>query len=75
MDKQKEQFVDLKKIKIIQNAFDDSMKLLEKSIAESITNKEKLEIIKLDMLAAKKKFNEAEECLDSLKIKLNSLKQ
>ena len=73
MDKQKEHFVDLKKIKSIQNAFEDSMKLLEKSIAESITNRQKLEAIKEDMLAANKMFNEAEECLDSLKIKLNNL--
>ena len=74
MDKQKEQFVDLKKIKNIQNAFEDSMKLLEKSIAESITNKQKLIIMKEDILIANKRFNEAKECLDSLKIKLNNLK-
>ena len=74
MDKQKERFVDLKKIKNIQNAFEDSMKLLEKSIAESITNKQKLIIMKEDILIANKRFNEAEECLDSLKIKLNNLK-
>ena len=46
------------------------MKLLEKNIAESITNKQKLKTMKEDMLLANKKFNEAEECLDSLKIKL-----
>ena len=74
MDKQKELFVDLKKIKSIQNAFEDSMKLLEKNIAESITNKQKLLIMKEDILVANKKFNEAEECLDSLKIKLDNLK-
>ena len=74
MDKQKEQFVDLKKIKNIQNAFEDSMKILEKSIAESITNKQKLLTMKEDMLAANKKFNEAEECLDNLKMKLKKLK-
>ena len=74
MDKQNEQFVDLKKIKSIQNAFDDSMKLLEKSIAESITNRQKLQAMKENMLAANKKFNEAEKCLDNLKIKLKNLK-
>ena len=74
MDKQKEQFVDLDKIKNIQNAFEDGMKLLEKSIAESITNKQKLQNMKKDMLVANKKFNEAEKCLDDLKIKLNNLK-
>ena len=70
MDKQKEQFLDLKKIKSIQNEFESSMKLLEKNIAESITNKQKLKTMKEDMLAANKKFNEAEECLSSLKLKL-----
>ena len=74
MDKQNEQAVDFKKIKSIQNAFDDSMKILEKSIAESITNKQKLQVLKKDMLAASKKINEAEECMDSLKIKLKKLK-
>ena len=74
MDKQKEQFVDLKKIESIKNAFDDSMKLLEKSIAESIINKQKLQTIKKDMLAANNKFIKAEECLDNLKIKLKNLK-
>ena len=75
MDKKREKPIDLEKIKSIKTAFDDSMKLLEKSIAESITNKQKLQIIKKDMLEANKKFNKAEECLDSLKIKLNYLKK
>ena len=34
MDKQIEQLVDLKKIESIKTAFDNSMKLLEKNIAE-----------------------------------------
>ena len=49
--------LDFKSIKNVQNAFEDSMKRLEKSIAESITNKQKLETIKNDMLNANKKFN------------------
>ena len=73
MDEPNEQPVDLTKIKSIQNAFDDSMKVIEKNIAESITNKEKLQIMKKDMLAANKKFDEAERCLDSLKMKLENL--
>ena len=48
MDKQNKQFVDLNKIKSIQNAFEDTMKLLEKNIAESITNKQKLQDMKED---------------------------
>ena len=74
MDKQNKQFVDLNKIKSIQNAFEDTMKLLEKNIAESITNKQKLQDMKEDMVAANKKFTEVEGCLDSLKIKLKNLK-
>ena len=74
MDKQNKQFVDLNKIKSIQNAFEDTMKLLEKNIAESITNKKKLQDMKEDMVAAKKKFTEVEGCLDILKIKLKNLK-
>jgi hypothetical protein len=50
------------------------MKRLEKSIAESITNKQKLETIQNDMLNANKKFNDAKECLDNLKLKLRSTK-
>ena len=75
MDKKREKPIDLEKIKSIKTAFDDSMKLLEKSIAESITNKQKLQIMKENMLEANKKFNKAEECLDGLKIKLNYLKK
>ena len=66
--------LDFESIKSVQNAFEDSMKRLEKSIAESITNKQKLETIKNDMLNANKKFNEAKECLDKLKLKLRSTK-
>ena len=75
MDKQREQLVDLKKIKSVKTAFEDSMKLLEKSIAESITNKQKLQTMKENMLEANKKFNKAEEYLDGLKIKLNYQKK
>ena len=72
MDKQNEQFVDLKKIKSIQNAFEDSMKLIEKNVAESIINKRKLQTMKEDMLEANKKFKEAEDCLESLKLKIKN---
>ena len=65
--------VDFDKIKNIQDAFEDSMKLLEKNIAESITNKKKLEVIKEDLLEANKKFTEAEKCLLDLKTELNNI--
>ena len=74
MNDRDELFLDFKSIKSVQNAFEDSMKRLEKSIAESITNKQKLETIKNDMLNANKKFNDAKECLDNLKLKLRSTK-
>ena len=74
MNDRDELLLDFESIKSVQNAFEDSMKRLEKSIAESITNKQKLEIIKNDMLNANKKFNEAKECLDKLKLKLRSTK-
>ena len=62
------------KIKRIQEEFEDSIKLLEKNIAESITNKKKLEIIKQDLLEANKNFTEAEKCLNDLKIELSNNK-
>jgi len=74
MNDQDELLLDFKNIKSVQNAFEDSMKRLEKSIAESVTNKQKLENIKNDMFNANKKFNEAKECLDKLKLKLRSTK-
>ena len=74
MNDSNEHLLDFKSIKSLQNAFEESMKRLEKNIAESITNKQKLETIKNDMLNANKKFNEAKECLDNLKLKLRSIK-
>ena len=74
MNDRDELLLDFQSIKSVQNAFEDSMKRLEKSIAESVTNKQKLETIKNDMFNANKKFNEAKECLDKLKLKLRSTK-
>ena len=74
MNDRDELFLDFKSIRSVQNAFEDSMKRLEKSIAESVTNKQKLETIKNDMLNANKKFNDAKECLDNLKLKLRGTK-
>ena len=74
MSDRDELLLDFEGIKSVQNAFEDSMKRLEKSIAESVTNKQKLETIKDDMLNANKKFNEAKECLENLKLKLRSSK-
>ena len=67
------QVINLDKLKIIQNKFDHSMKILEKNIAESITNKQKLEILKKDLFEASQKFMEAEKYLEDLKKKLSNI--
>ena len=63
---------ELKKIRDLQASFDKSMKVLESHIAESITNKEKLDSIKRDLKEANEKFLEAERCLEDLKIDLEN---
>ena len=60
-----------KKLKNIQDAFDYNMKLLENKIAETITNKQKIESMESDLKEASKKFKEAEKCLEELKIQLS----
>ena len=64
--------IELKKIRDLQASFDKNMKILESQIAESITNKEKLESIKRDLKNANEKFLEAEKCLDDLKVDLQN---
>ena len=59
------------KLKKIQDTFDNNMKLLENKIAESITNKQKIESMESDIKEANEKFKEAEKCLVELKIQLN----
>ena len=63
---------DLEKIRDLQVSFDKSMKILESHIAESITNKEKLNSIKRDLKEANEIFLEAEKCLDDLKVDLQN---
>ena len=64
--------VDQKKIRDLQASFDKSMKILESHIAESITNKDKLESIKRDLREANEKFLEAEKYLENLKLDLEN---
>ena len=64
--------IELKKIRDLQASFDKSMKILESHIAESITNKDKLETIKIDLKEANKKFLEAERHLEELKVDLKN---
>ena len=66
------QEINLDKLKILQDQFDYSMKLLEKNIAESVTNKQKIETLKKDLFEAGQKFIEAETYLEDLKIKLKN---
>ena len=64
--------LELKKIRDLQASFDKSMKILESHIAESITNKDKLESIQKDLKEANEKFLEAEKCLEDLKVDLEN---
>ena len=61
-----------KNIRDLQELFDKNMRILESHIAESITNKEKLNSIKRDLKEANNKFIEAEKCLDDLKVDLEN---
>ena len=63
---------ELSKIRDLQESFDKSMKILESHIAESITNKEKLNSIKRDLKEANEKFLEAERHLEELKVDLEN---
>ncbi len=64
--------IELKKIRDLQASFDKSMRILESHIAESITNKEKIDSIKKDLKEANVKFLEAEKCLEDLKVDLEN---
>ena len=62
-----DQKIDFKKLKEIQISFEESMKILERHVAESIANKSELVVIKNDLLEANKRFNQALNHLDDLK--------
>ena len=64
--------IELKKIRDLQASFDKSMKILESHIAQSITNKEKLDAIKRDLKEANEKFLEAERCLEDFKVDIQN---
>ena len=67
------QEINLDKLKIIQDRFDNSIKIIEKNIAESITNKRKIENLKKDLFEASQKFIQAKKYLEDLKIKLHDM--
>ncbi len=60
----------VKKLNFIKNQFDNSMKIFEKNIAESIINKKKLNDLRQDLFEANKNFVEAEKYLEDIKVKL-----
>ena len=62
-----DQKFDFKKLKEIQISFEESMKILERHVAESIANKNELAVIKNDLLEDNKRFNQALNHLDDLK--------
>ena len=66
--------INLKKIRKLQEIFDKSMRILERQIAESITNKERLNALKRDLKEENEKFIEAERCLEDFKIDLENSK-
>ena len=70
MEINKNNIVELSKIKDLQASFDKSMKILESYVAESITNKDKLLSIQRDLKEANEKFLEAERHLEELKVDL-----
>lgn len=72
MEINENRIIEQKKIRDLQTSFDKSMKILESHIAESITNKDKLESIKRDLREANEKFLEAEKYLENLKVDLEN---
>ena len=72
MENNENNILEPSKIKDLQASFDKSMKILESHIAESITNKDKLESIKIDLKEANKKFLDAERNLKELKVDLEN---
>lgn len=59
--------LNFEELKEIQNSFEDSIKVIERHVAESISNKNEITLIKKDLLDANKKFNQALDHLDELK--------
>ena len=59
--------LNFEELKEIQNSFEDSIKVIERHVAESISNKNEITLMKKDLLDANKKFNQALDHLDELK--------
>ena len=59
--------LNFEELKEIQTSFEESIKVIERHVAESISNKNEIMLIKKDLLEANNKFNQALEHLNELK--------
>ena len=59
--------LNLEELREIQTSFEESIKVIERYVAESISNKNEITLIKKDLLEANKKFDQALDHLDELK--------
>ena len=59
--------LNFEELKEIQTSFEESIKVIERHVAESISNKNEIMLIKKDLLEANNKFNQALEDLNELK--------
>jgi hypothetical protein len=59
--------LNFEELREIQTSFEESIKIIERYVAESISNKNEITLIKKDLLEANKKFDQALEHLDELK--------
>lgn len=59
--------LNFEELKEIQASFEESIKVIERHVAESISNKNEITLIKKDLLEANNKFNQALEHLNELK--------
>jgi len=59
--------LNFEELREIQTSFEESIKVIERYVAESISNKNEITLIKKDLLEANKKFDQALDHLDELK--------
>ena len=59
--------LNFEELKEIQTSFEESIKVIERHVAESISNKNEIMLIKKDLLEANNKFNQALDHLNELK--------
>ena len=59
--------LNFEELKEFQTTFEESIKVIERHVAESISNKNEITLMKKDLLDANKKFNQALDHLDELK--------